>query len=268
MTSDVFKFEAYAQANVEGHSPVRCHVASDIESAVEAPLVLHARVVNRTGGGPDKTILRSPAYFDPARFRAIAAYLYPRGDAGIHVLAERARKQACPFYRIAERGALDMQAIRQLIHLCRRKNVCIWHGHDYKTDALGLLVRRYHPMKLVTTVHGFTRETWRTRLYYHVDNLAMRHYDRVIAVSPPLVEHCKQHGVTEDRLVYIPNGIELDPSRKRRPRAKARRLLDIGGDAQMLIVVSRFSSEKGVDRAVRLLAELSLTMPRLELHLV
>ena len=39
-------------------------------------------------------------------------------------------------------------------------------------------------MPLVTTVHGWTRETARTRLYYHVDNWCLPRYDQVIAVSP------------------------------------------------------------------------------------
>ena len=62
----------------------------------------------------------------------------------------------------------------------------IWHGHDYKSNALGLLLRRFWPMRLVTTVHGWVQQTRRTPLYYRIDRLCLPRYERVICVSDDL----------------------------------------------------------------------------------
>lgn len=216
--------------------------------------VLHVRVVSGSGGGPDKTILRSPGYVDPRRYPMTCAYLYPEGDPGINVIRDTAERFGAELITIPERGAVDLAAIDALRRLCQQRNVTIWHGHDYKSDLLGLSLRSLHPMKLVTTAHGFTRESVRTKVYYHVDNFAIRQYDHVIAVSPPLMDHCRGLGMAEEKLSYVPNAIEPDEYTFKLRRNRGRH---VG-------VIGRFSVEKGVDRAIRVLADL----PDVHLHLV
>ena len=108
-------------------------------------------------------------------------------------------------------------------------------------------------MKLVTTAHGFTRETWRTRLYYHVDNLAMLGYDQVIAVSPPLIKHCAYHGVNPDRLTYIPNAIDAAEYTRTRTQAQAKSAMGLPSNRFAIGVIGRLSPEKGVDRAIQMM---------------
>src|SRR5690606_27096685 len=121
--------------------------------------ILHVRVVSGAGGGPDKTIVRSAAYVDPRRDRVTCAYLHPAGDPGIDVIRATAARYGTELIAIPERGPIDFAAIRALTQLCQRRSVTVWHGHDYKSDLLGLSIRSLHPMTLVTTAHGFTRET-------------------------------------------------------------------------------------------------------------
>lgn len=232
------------------------------------PLVLHARVTAGPGGGPDKTILRSAAYADPQRLRMAAVYLHPHDDAGIEVLRQQARQFNCPFYAIPERGPVDPRSVAALLRLCRQLRVTVWHAHDYKSDLLGLLLRRWWPMRLVTTAHGFTRETVRTRLYYHLDNLALRRYEQVLAVSPPLVEHCRRLGIRPDRLTYLPNGIDTQEFRRTRPMQAARAALGIPQDRLVVGVVGRLSPEKGPDRALELAARLRPAFPNLQLNFI
>lgn len=239
------------------------------ERKTAAPIrVLHTRVVAGAGGGPDKTILRSASYFDRDRVWMSAAYLHPENDPGIDVIRATAARYGCPIHQVAERRAFDVPAVRQLLEICHDLDINVWHGHDYKTDVLGLILRRRHPMKLVTTVHGFTRETWRTRLYYHLDNAALLGYDHVIAVSPPLLEHCALRGVHPDRLSYVPNAIEPDEWTRTMSRAEAKAAHGVAADELVMGVVSRLSGEKGVDRAMRTLAILRAQFPNLKLHLI
>ena len=230
--------------------------------------VLHARVVVGAGGGPDKTILRSASHCDPSEIAMTAAYLHPPHDPGIDVVRATARRLNCPLFEVPDRGPIDRAAISQLLDLCRDLDINVWHAHDYKTDVLGLWLRRHHPMKLVTTVHGFTRETWRTRLYYHIDNLCLRRYDHVLAVSPPLMDHCRQHHVPSQRLSYVPNAIDAGEYRRSSSREQARAEAGVPVDRPVIGVISRLSPEKGVDRAIHLLASLRQKFPTVELHLI
>lgn len=230
--------------------------------------VLHVRVVSGCGGGPEKTILRSPKYADPSRYQMAAAYIYPQGDPGMCVIRQTAKSLNCPLYEIAESHALDHHTLGAMIELCRDLKVDIWHGHDYKSNLFGLIAKRFHPMKLVTTAHGFTRETWRTRLYYHLDNLAMLGYDRTIAVSPQLVKHCAYHGVSPERLTYIPNAIDTAEYIRTQSTADAKAEFGMPQDKFAIGVIGRFSPEKGTDRAIRMLPELLAKHPNAELHLI
>ncbi len=233
-----------------------------------APLVLHARVIANSGGGPDKTIMRSAQYANPDRLRMAAMYIHPRRDKGIETIRQQARAADMRLFEVAETCALDVGSIRAAIQLCRQQRVTVWHAHDYKTDVLGLIVRRFWPMKLVSTVHGFTRETIRTRFYAQIDSWALRRYDHVIAVSPQLVQHCYEHGVSPRRISYIPNAIELNDYHRTMSMRERRTALGVSPDPLIMGVIGRLSIEKGVDRAIRLLAYLRQGYPNLELHIV
>ncbi|MCC6581599.1 MAG: glycosyltransferase family 4 protein [Phycisphaeraceae bacterium] len=232
------------------------------------PVVLHVRVVTHSGGGPDKTILRSPRYADASRYTIEAAYIHPRRDPGFDVIRNHADAQHCTLWPIAESCPLDPRTVFALARLCRQRRVRIWHGHDYKSNALGLLVRRWHPMHLVTTVHGWTHDTLRAKLYYHLDNRCIPRYEHVLAVSPPLADHCRKLGVPDDRLTYVPNGIDADEYSRARDIAAAKASLQLPGDRIAIGVVGRLSVEKGVDRAVRVLPALLKLNPNVELMLI
>lgn len=230
--------------------------------------ILHARVVAGPGGGPDKTIMRSARHIDPARYQLAAAYLHPADDTRIDVLRGAAGRCGMPIYTIPERGPIDWRAIRLMRDLCEKLHIDIWHGHDYKTDLLGRLIQYTYPMKLVTTMHGFTGETWRTKLYAKMSHAALRKYDRVLVVSPPLMRYAAEHGVDPEKLCYIPNGIDLEEFKRAQPPEQAKAALELKQDEHAIVVVCRFSTEKGVDRAIHLFAKLRQSRSDLRLHLV
>jgi len=77
--------------------------------------VLHVRIATGTGGGPEKTILRSPRHLEGTRFRAQVVYLHPPGDPGFDVLAQRAREQRCPLRGIPESLPIDPRVLAKLL---------------------------------------------------------------------------------------------------------------------------------------------------------
>src|SRR5688572_23771369 len=128
----------------------------------ELPLVLHTRVVTGVGGGPEKTILNSPRFLPELGYQALCAYMRPANDEGFAALRRKAREADASLLEVDDGGPLDFGLVRRFTDICREQRVAIWHGHDYKSNLLGILVRRHWPMKLITTVHGWVKHTWRT----------------------------------------------------------------------------------------------------------
>jgi len=209
--------------------------------------VLHARIVSGRGGGPEKTILNSPRFLKDTRWREIALYLHAPGDPGIEELAARAKELDCPFFAVPESLPIDPRVLRKIAQLCRQENVRIWHGHDYKSNLYGLLLRRRCGLRLVTTVHGWVQKTGRTPLYWAVDRWSLRRYERVVAVSQDLEAECARIGVPSDRLVRIDNGIDVGAWRRRGPPAASALRAAVPAGRLVVGAVGRLSEEKGFD---------------------
>ncbi len=215
--------------------------------------VLHARVVSGTGGGPEKTILSSAAFLRESGFRSVAAYIHPSGDDGFDSIRKRASQLQSPLVAIPERGPLDPRSLIALWRLCRKEQVMVWHGHDYKSNLFGLMLKPLHrKMKLVTTVHGWVVHTSKTPMYYRVDRACLPRYDRVICVSDDLFGACNSLGVRSDRLDYIPNAIDVDLCKRTvsPDRAKLRKTLEIPTDRFIIGAMGRLMPEKSFDQLI------------------
>ena len=233
-----------------------------------SPVVFDARVVTGSGGGPDKTILNSPRFLTPLGYRMLCGYLTPPNDPGYADIERKAAKYGAPLFTIPDRGATDLRVVPKLLKVCREENVAIWHGHDYKTNALGLLLNRFWPMRLVTTLHGWVKNTARTPLYYRIDRLCLPRYERVFCVSEDLYDAARRSGVARGKCVLLENGIDTAEYARLRSTAEAKALLGVPAGEFLIGAVGRLSPEKGFDLLIRSVKLLRDAGHPVRLHIV
>ncbi len=202
--------------------------------------VIHPRVVTDTGGGPDKTILNSPKYLRKHGIRSFAVYLYPPGDPGFKIIKTRAQEAECELIGLQDIGLFDIGIIFKLLKICKERKVDIWHGHDYKTNVLGLILRLFHSMQLISTAHGWGVKGPRTPFYYKLDKWSLRFYQRIVCVSQSVYDISLLSGVNKDKLVLVENAID----EKRFSASKNRLERKKGGEVFTIGSIGRLSAEK------------------------
>ncbi|WP_238388543.1 glycosyltransferase family 4 protein [Roseimaritima ulvae] len=230
--------------------------SESVTAPQESPLVMHVRVVSGTGGGPDKTILNSPRFLSELGYRSVCVYLRDPRDDGFSVLARRAAARQAPIEAVDDFGIRDIGIVSRMRDLVERYQPTIWHGHDYKSNLLGLILRRRHPMELVTTVHGWVHKTWKTPLYYFLDRRCLPRYQQVICVSQDLYDDCLRIGVPESRLSLIDNAIALDDYSDQQDSGVAKSQLGFPPEIPLVVAVGRLSYEKGFDLLIQAVANL------------
>lgn len=216
--------------------------------------VLHLRSCHGGGGGPEKTILFSAKEADPNALRLHIAYLKSRNDPEFDLDKRAQNLGISTFTTIEEDAKFDVAALKKLLRILRENRIQILSCHCYKSDLYGLILSRFHKMKVITTVHGplanlrffWSAKNWRVRyLYDQVDLRLLRYFDHVLMVSNTMRPTVAKYGVKQNRLTWVKNAIDSKHFRKGQADGAAfRQNLGIPADAVVVGAVGRLNAEK------------------------
>ncbi len=230
------------------------------------PTILHLRTVTGRGGGPEKTLLNSQRFIG-ADYKLRLAYIRPEKDE-LYDMPARAAETGSTLIDIPERHGLDPRTWTRLTREIKTSQPALLHAHDYKTNVLAVLLGRMFKRPVMTTMHGYVSRSGRLDFYYRIDRWALRRMDRIVAVSPDLLELSLRLGIASSKCVLIDNAIDVEQFARRQTVHEAKRRLGIAPERLLIGAVGRLSAEKGFDRLIEALARIAATAPDVELVIV
>lgn len=218
------------------------------ERAAAARIIMHLRTIKGRGGGPEKTLLASSRHIgDDYDLRLV--YIRPMADDQYDMPARAARAGA-NLVDIPERNGWDPRTVARLAREIRGSRPALLHAHDHKTNVLAFALGRMFRLPVVTTMHGNVTRGGRLELYYRLERPALRRMDRVVAVSPDLVDYALEIGLPRERVRLVENAIDLEQFTRRTSVEEAKRRLGLSPDRLLIGAVGRLSEEKGFDRLI------------------
>lgn len=124
-------------------------------------------------------------------------------------LVDQAKKANLSAFAVDCRRRFDPQTVTSIREIIRTKNIDVIHCHDYKTRLFGLCAARGLKVKKVATNHLWPRASLKGRVYETIDGMLFNGFDKVVAVSELIEKECRPFLLRKDKLICIPNGIDL-----------------------------------------------------------
>jgi glycosyltransferase involved in cell wall biosynthesis len=177
-----------------------------------------------------------------------------------------------PVEALDMRGAWDARAISRLRKLCRTWRPDIIHTQLSRADWIGRTVAASLGIPVVSTIHNLHHRAYASdvawpaaRLGLALDRLTRPLTDRFVSVSRAIGADLIARGLPADRVIVIPNGLDLDrrPADAARPSRQAiRREWGIGDDELVVGTVARLAPQKGIACLVAAAREVVARNPR------
>jgi glycosyltransferase involved in cell wall biosynthesis len=210
--------------------------------------------------GPEKTVINECLALQEAGWTAGVINFWDTPDTPI---AEKMRAAGVDYQCFQTAGKLDLGAIRRLAGTLKHWGRPVVHSHGYKADLYTLLAAKWTRTPVLTTVHGWTSENPRVRLYEKLQARLWRYFDKVVCVSESYRAVAERTGTPPARLVVVHNGIRsayrAADQAPQEARARARALLGLDAQQPVVAIVGRLGIEKDhrlfVDAAARLRGE-------------
>ncbi len=137
---------------------------------------------------------------------------------------------------------------RLIYSILRNGSFDLIHTNGYFADIIGLPIALMLHIPAITTCHGFISNNWKYRLYNKLDHVALRFFNKIIAVSAEIKDDLIRSGISGSRILVIPNAVDMNYKEGLCiiNRQQQHRYLNIKTDDFVIGYIGRLSEEKGI----------------------
>jgi len=169
------------------------------------------------------------------------------GDADIP-FNDKILKTEIKYTQLSCRSGIDFRAIYSLYKIIKQYESVLIHSHGYKADIHALIAAKICKVPLVTTIHGWTTESFKVKVYEFIQRSSWRFFDRIFCVSDSYRKVALDLGIKSSKLHLLYNGIKISGCSAQQSEAKLSAFKQrVGADEDTLLVgiIGRLSIEKG-----------------------
>jgi glycosyltransferase involved in cell wall biosynthesis len=195
-------------------------------------------------GGAELCLVALATHIDRARFAPVVYCLGPRPDRPEASCVPRLEAAGIEVHCLGGRGARDAwRVVRDLAARLRKQRPHLVQTFLFHANIVGRLAARRAGVPRVLS--GIRVAERRARWHLWLDRLTHRWVDRHVCVSQSVAQFAARHGLPADRLVVIPNGIDVNQYPAPRPADLAP--LGIPPGSRVVTFVGRLDRQKGLD---------------------
>lgn len=205
--------------------------------------VLHLRSNFTRRGGPEELIRSIVSKADTSRFVHYVALLTAGKTSEPSVLEEDDALRGCVYRVPWGRKGPTWAGFGAVDDLIRSRRIDVLHCHDNRANFMSCFAGRARRLGRVASQHGYIRTSLKMQVLVRMDRLVLRAFDRIVVSSERLGRELGA-GLA-DRVVRIPNGIDLDTWGGAPDVESLRVALGFGKDDRVIGIVSRLHEEKG-----------------------
>ena len=165
------------------------------------------------------------------------------------------------------RNKLDIKALTNIRKFTLKNDIQFIHSHGYKANFYGWIVSKFTKIPIIATLHGWTAEDVKVKLYEKIDRLILRGMDHLVAVSPRIHEQLRGMGLKDKRITFVPNAVDTEKFKPGSNNDKFRERLGLK-DNFVIGTVGRLSIEKGQGYLLRAFKDIASVVPKAKLLIV
>ncbi len=195
-------------------------------------------------GGPGKTIINSGLRIDRRQF-SVHVGSFTAVDTRPNEFADAVRAAGLPYLALKESRRFNASHLGQIRRYVRAERIDVLHTHGYRTDLLGYLATRGLPVAIVTTHHGWIRNSRKQAAFAWMALRLAARFQGIELVSERLRDDLPTAVRCRPEVAVVRNGIVLDDYLPRGDRQAIRDDLNLRDDQLLIGVIGRLSIEKG-----------------------
>ncbi|MBM3253452.1 MAG: glycosyltransferase family 4 protein [Candidatus Omnitrophica bacterium] len=213
------------------------------QNRIKIAHILGSRLESLSGG--DLVILNLLKYLNRNIFEPYVINFFEERRPGIPLMVKEARERGIKTFIVNAKGRFDLGTVRQIKRFIAENKIDIIHCHGYKADVICALLPKKLNIKKITTLHGWwIGKSIKLKFYNWLDHLAIRNFDKIMVVSEPMKIALIRRHFPLERVIYIPNGVDLDWIHSANGE-QIREELNLTKDMFIIGIIGRLSKEKG-----------------------